>query len=316
MSDILAFVGVSTGSSAVHEVFPGWCRCLGTVDATMEGVDLPLDSPQSAYEAVVQGHREGRFAGCLITSHKAAMFDAVSESLDRVTSEAAALREIGMLYWEGESLVGGANDAVSVTKIFREILDSERWLEGSREVVVFGAGGAGLAIARELAGQSLAAARAVVVCESDPERATRAAEIACTWGTDERVTVRETTSVEESDAIVGHTGQGAIVVNATGLGKDRVGSPVSPSVRFPERAMVFEANYRFVAQPSLYFHEIALSQAPARGLVVDGGWDYFLWGWLVVMRHVYHATPSAQDIDCFRRVAASRWRALETWTHQ
>jgi shikimate 5-dehydrogenase len=46
------------------------------------------------------------------------------------------------------------------------------------------------------------------------------------------------------DELVTNARSGGLVVNATGMGKDRPGAPLSPSARFPAGAVVWELNYR------------------------------------------------------------------------
>ncbi len=67
----------------------------------------------------------------------------------------------------------------------------------------------------------------------------------------------------------------SVVVNATGMGKDRPGSPVSDGARFPEQALAWDFNYR----GSLEFLQQARHQAEERRLQVEDGWRYFLHGW-------------------------------------
>jgi shikimate 5-dehydrogenase len=48
----------------------------------------------------------------------------------------------------------------------------------------------------------------------------------------------------DNDAILNQLKPGSLVVNATGLGKDAPGSPISYNGQFPERGIVWELNYR------------------------------------------------------------------------
>lgn len=67
-----------------------------------------------------------------------------------------------------------------------------------------------------------------------------------------------------ADALLKDMPEASGMVNATGLGKDQPGSPLSPDARFPRRAVVWELNYR----GSLEFLHTGRAQAAARG--VDG----------------------------------------------
>jgi shikimate 5-dehydrogenase len=74
-----------------------------------------------------------------------------------------------------------------------------------------------------------------------------------------------------------------MVINATGLGKDRPGSPLGDSARFPERGFVWELNYR----GNLVFLDQAEAQRAAAGLRIVDGWNYFLHGWTQVIAEVF-----------------------------
>jgi shikimate 5-dehydrogenase len=82
----------------------------------------------------------------------------------------------------------------------------------------------------------------------------------------------------------------SLVVNATGLGKDAPGSPLSDSARFPEAGIAWEFNYR----GSLEFLAQARAQKQERNLVVEDGWRYFIHGWSQVIADVFgiEMTPS------------------------
>ncbi|MEO8411054.1 MAG: hypothetical protein ABI478_10820, partial [Propionivibrio sp.] len=77
---------------------------------------------------------------------------------------------------------------------------------------------------------------------------------------------------------------GALVINATGLGKDAPGSPLTNATVFPERAVVWDLNYR----GQLVFLDQARRQAEARELQVEDGWTYFIYGWTRVIAEVFH----------------------------
>jgi shikimate 5-dehydrogenase len=75
----------------------------------------------------------------------------------------------------------------------------------------------------------------------------------------------------------------SLVVNATGLGKDRPGSPLPASAVLPERSVVWELNYR----GSLEFLAQAREQEELRDLTVVDGWRYFIHGWSQVIAEVF-----------------------------
>jgi shikimate 5-dehydrogenase len=85
-----------------------------------------------------------------------------------------------------------------------------------------------------------------------------------------------------NDAVVCGLRPGSLVVNATGLGKDREGSPLTDNAQFPDHGIVWEFNYR----GNLIFLEQARRQASSRSLRIEDGWRYFINGWLSVIAEV------------------------------
>ena len=92
----------------------------------------------------------------------------------------------------------------------------------------------------------------------------------------------------------------SLVVNATGMGKDRPGSPVSTDVRFPERGVVWEFNYR---GPLDFWHQ-ALAQQEERSLHVEDGWRYFVHGWTQAVAEVFDVPMPAATVAELGRIAA------------
>jgi shikimate dehydrogenase len=78
----------------------------------------------------------------------------------------------------------------------------------------------------------------------------------------------------------------SIVINATGMGKDTPGSPLTDEGVFPKNGIAWEFNYR----GELDFMHQALRQAEARNLKVEDGWVYFLHGWSQVIAEALHIT--------------------------
>jgi shikimate 5-dehydrogenase len=92
-----------------------------------------------------------------------------------------------------------------------------------------------------------------------------------------------------------------MVVNATGLGKDGPGSPLTDAVPFPDHGLVWEFNYR----GDLVFLDQARAAAAARSLTVHDGWVYFIHGWTRVIAEVFDADipMSGPAFDALSRIA-------------
>lgn len=105
----------------------------------------------------------------------------------------------------------------------------------------------------------------------------------------------------EADAIVAALPPTSMVVNATGLGKDGPGSPLTDACQWPERGLVWEFNYR----GDLVFLDQARAAAADRALTVHDGWVYFIHGWTRVIAEVFDTEipMSGPTFDALSRIA-------------
>ena len=86
-----------------------------------------------------------------------------------------------------------------------------------------------------------------------------------------------------NDAVVSAAPRGSVVINATGLGKDRPGSPLTDKVVFPQDSIAWDFNYR----GELVFLDQARAQQSSLNVRVEDGWVYFLHGWTRVIADVF-----------------------------
>jgi shikimate dehydrogenase len=103
----------------------------------------------------------------------------------------------------------------------------------------------------------------------------------------------------ENDEMVTGLPPGSLIVNATGMGKDVPGSPVTDGARFPERGVVWELNYR----GELDFLRQARRQERTRDLRVEDGWLYFLHGWSEVIAEVFHVELTPERFELLSKEA-------------
>ena len=102
-----------------------------------------------------------------------------------------------------------------------------------------------------------------------------------------------------NDKIVESLPAGSLVVNATGLGKDRPGSPLTDACQFPENGIVWELNYR----GSLEFLHQAEDQRAGKNLTIEDGWTYFIHGWTQVIAEVFHIDITGDRLAACDRIA-------------
>ena len=88
-------------------------------------------------------------------------------------------------------------------------------------------------------------------------------------------------------------------MNATGLGKDAPGSPLTDACQFPEDSLVWEINYR----GNLIFKDQAEAQMKEKRLHVEGGWTYFIHGWTQVISEVFHIPIEGETLEMLSEIA-------------
>ncbi|MDA3642564.1 saccharopine dehydrogenase NADP-binding domain-containing protein [Saccharopolyspora indica] len=278
----MGFVGVSTGQSSIREVFPAWARVLGLPSDRLVGFDLPVGATREQYRETISAIRDDPgLRGALITTHKIGVHDAAGDMFAELDEFANLCGEISSVSKRGAALVGHAKDPITAGLSIEEFLAPDHFARTGADLLCLGAGGAGTAIAWYLAGRD-DRPRRIVCTDTDEHRLAELVEVLRRGGLD---TGNVVTAVAggPADELVAACPAGSLVVNATGLGKDRPGSPVSDAVRWPHRAVVWELNYR----GSLEFLGQARAGEEAAGLTVVDGWRYFIHGWSQVIAEVF-----------------------------
>jgi shikimate 5-dehydrogenase len=107
---------------------------------------------------------------------------------------------------------------------------------------------------------------------------------------------------EQNDEIVKRLKPCSMVVNATGLGKDAPGSPITDVAPFPENGFAWEFNYR----GNLVFMDQAQAQEKSKNLTIEDGWVYFLHGWTRVISEVFdkYIPTEGPEFEELSRIAA------------
>lgn len=295
-TDRMTFIGVSTASSSIMRVFPLWAEALGLTGTTLDGEDIPLDAPPERYRASVAALRDDPDrAGALVTTHKMAMYDAAAELFDGLDDFARACGEISSISKRDGRLLGHAKDPLTVRLALDEFLPQDAF-GGDRDAVILGAGGAGTALTWCLA-ERVDLPRRIVVTDTSSDRLEHLRAVHAQRGTPEGLL--ELRPVDMTRDVLAQSPAGSLVVNASGLGKDRPGSPVPAGALLPQGGYIWDFNYR----GSLEFLHAARGQQPARGLTVGDGWRYFIHGWTQVIAEVFDVPMPAATVDELSRIA-------------
>jgi shikimate 5-dehydrogenase len=282
----LYFIGVTTGSSAIMTIFPAWAKALGLGNVAIKGIDFPLNAESRAYrEAVAFIKSDPLSRGALITTHKVNLFAACRDLFDRIEPLAALMREASCLSKRDGELVADAKDPISSGLAIDSFLRPGYFAQTGAEVFCMGAGGSGVAIAWHLTrrARGLDIPARFLVSDRDPSRLDELARVHRETASSCPLVSFHAPDSVANDAIVRELKPGSVVINATGLGKDAPGSPLTEAVRFPDNGIVWELNYR----GDFVFLEQARVQAAGRGLKLVDGWDYFLHGWTRVVAEVF-----------------------------
>lgn len=298
----MGFVGVDTAGSSIMRVFPLWADELGLRSRELRGFDIPVDAPVEAYRAVVMAIRDDPDqAGALVTTHKMRVFDAANDLFDGFDPFALACREVSSVSKENGRLLGHAKDPITVGLSLESIIPGDYFATTDATVVCLGSGGSGIALSWYLAHRP-DKPRSVVITGRRQESLDHARLIHERGGLDMSMfDYRLVTSAEEADAVVAAAGERALIVNATGMGKDRPGSPLTDAVVFPQRSILWEFNYR----GSLEFLAQAQAQEVCGALTVVDGWQYFIHGWTQVIAEVFQVPMSAERVDRLAELASS-----------
>ncbi|MPT15760.1 MAG: shikimate dehydrogenase [Microbacterium sp.] len=301
-ADYMGFVGVTTASSSIMKVFPLWADILGLPTRTLVGHDLPMDADPAQYRAMVEQIRDDpHHRGALVTTHKMNVYAAASDLFDDLDPFAVSCAEISSIAKRGSTLSGRAKDPITVDLALRDFLPADHFARTGAEVVILGAGGSGTALSWALAEREDAPALITVTARTQ-DKLDHLREVHRQHGTPEgllRYVVTETP--EEADALVAAAPAGSVIANATGLGKDRPGSPLTDAVVFPEGAYAWEFNYR----GSLEFLHQAEAQEDDRGLHVVDGWRYFIHGWSQVVADVFDLDLTPETVERLAEAAES-----------
>lgn len=301
-ADYMGFVGVTTASSSIMKVFPLWADILGLPTRTLVGHDLPMDADPAQYRAMVEQIRDDpHHRGALVTTHKMNVYAAASDLFDELDPFAVSCAEVSSIAKRGSTLSGRAKDPITVDLALRDFLPADHFARTGAEVVILGAGGSGTALSWALAEREDAPALITVTARTQ-DKLDHLREVHRQHGTPEgllRYVVTETP--EEADALVAAAPAGSVIANATGLGKDRPGSPLTDAVVFPEGAYVWEFNYR----GSLEFLHQAEFQEDDRALHVVDGWRYFIHGWSQVVADVFDLDLTPETVERLAEAAES-----------
>ena len=280
------FIGVTTASSSIMRVFPAWVEHLGLGDVVIKGIDLKLHDEVENYRQVINFIKDdANSLGALVTTHKIDLLKACRDLFDELDYYAELTGEISCISKRDGKLRGYAKDPISSGLALEAFLPENHWQNSHGEALVLGAGGSSIALTTYMLDPKHGRNRParILVTDRNSERLHEIEQIHHQLTLSTPVEYHLAAQATDNDALVDKLKAASLVVNATGLGKDAPGSPITERTRFPQSGFAWEFNYR----GDLVFLDQARAQKQTRQLHVEDGWLYFIHGWTRVIAEVF-----------------------------
>jgi shikimate dehydrogenase len=294
------FIGVTTQKSSIMKVFPLWMKELGRPDIVIEGVDLKIHDTRENYrQAVAQIKYDPNSLGGLVTTHKIDLLEAARDLFEYLDPYAQICSEISSISKLEGRLEGHAKDPITSGLSLDAIIGQDYFVRTHGEILCFGAGGSAIATLLHLINKPNSGdrPRRFLLVNRSQGRLDGARSMVERLKTDIKVGYICNADAAKNDALMAEMPNHSLVINATGMGKDTPGSPVTDQGRFPAHGIAWDFNYR----GELDFLRQARAQASDRALQVEDGWLYFLHGWTQVVAQVLHIDLTSR---LFSRLAA------------
>lgn len=298
------FIGVTTGKSSIMKVFPLWMKVLGREEVVMEGVDCKIhDDPEAYRQAVAQIKYDPNSLGALVTTHKIDLLNAARDMFEFLDPYAVITGEVSSISKLDGRLEGHAKDPLTSGASLDAIIDKGYFGKTKGHVLCFGAGGSGVATLLHLINKKEKEDRPekFTFVNRSQGRLDHAKEMVSGLDTDIKIEYICNSDPVVNDAIMDKFPPYSIIINATGMGKDTPGSPITWEGKFPMNSISWEFNYR----GELDFMQQSLAQVESRNVKVEDGWIYFVHGWTQVVAQVLHFDLTPELFDRLNEAAST-----------
>ena len=298
------FIGVTTTKSSIMKVFPLWMKILGRQDVVMEGVDCKIhDDPEVYRRAVAQIKYDPNSLGSLVTTHKIDLLTATRDMFDYLDPYAQITGEVSSISKLDGRLEGHAKDPLTSGASLDAIIEPGYFARTHGNVLCFGAGGSGVATLLHLINKKNKADRPAkfTFVNRSQGRLDHAQAMVGGLNTDIEIEYICNSDPLVNDKIMEKFPPHSIIINATGMGKDTPGSPITWNGVFPLNSIAWEFNYR----GELDFLHQSLAQVENRKVKVEDGWLYFVHGWTQVVAQVLHFDLTPALFDQLNQAASS-----------
>jgi shikimate dehydrogenase len=282
------FIGVTTTKSSIMKVFPEWANALGLKDTVIKGIDIEIHEKPGVYRQVVEFIKNDKLsAGALVTTHKIDLYNAATDLFDYLDPYAQSFGELSSISKADGKLYGHAKDPISSGLALEEFVPKNFYRDHGGDVFILGAGGSAIAMGAYLMQKKFVGnypSRIIIANRSLPrlKKIEEIYKVLTPGGIG--LEFHLTPESQQNDEVLKNVSPYSLIVNATGLGKDRTGSPLTDECEFPEHSLIWEINYR----GDLKFMHQAETQKKKKDLFIEDGWKYFIHGWTQVVAEVFH----------------------------
>ena len=245
--------------------------------------------------------------GAVVTTHKLKVFEHAGHLFDQFDELTKLAKEICTIAKRDSVLMGSAMpDCLSAALSLKDMLGTNYWQTYQSDVLCFGAGGFARSIALSLlfdfessspfTEHQLHKPRRLLLVDIDQRQLQSIQEFLAPIKKELDIRYIWQSNACSNDRLLAELPEGSLIVNATGMGKDRPGSPLTDEAVFPPKSVVWDLNYRGMRQ----FLKQARSQPARLELLVHDGWLCFLRGWTQALQSVLR-----QEFSCnqFRQLA-------------
>ena len=298
------FIGVTTGKSSIMKVFPQWMKVLGRTEVVLEGVDCKIhDHPEIYRKTVAQIKYDRLSVGGLVTTHKIDLLNAARDMFDYLDPYAQITGEVSSISKLEGRLEGHAKDPITSGSSLDTIIEKGYFARSGGDVLSFGAGGSAIATLLHLINKKDRADRPkrFTFVNRSSTRLDHARQMVSALKTDIEIEYIQNADPLVNDKLMEKFPAGSLIINATGMGKDTPGSPITWEGKFPLNSIAWEFNYR----GELDFMHQALAQVDSRKVKVEDGWIYFVHGWTQVVAQVLHFELTPKLFDELNKAASA-----------
>ena len=237
--------------------------------------------------------------GGLVTTHKINLLKAARDLFDYLDPLSELSGEVSCISKRSGRLEGHAKDPISGGLRLATLLGPGYFGRTGGHVLSLGAGGSTTALVLYFSRKpnTIDRPRRMLIVDRSAGRIEELSRMVGSIKSDIEFEFHCHEDSRQNDELMDALPKGSLVINATGMGKDLPGSPITDAGRFPIDGVAWELNYR----GELRFLQQALAQRVERNLIVEDGWVYFLHGWTQV---IAQALEIRLDEIIFGRLAA------------